>query len=63
MLQPLRAMLVTESELASLLKISVPSLQRLRRLSPNNLGVLKLGRKRWYDFHDVTELLKDVTPE
>ncbi|MGB2402843.1 MAG: hypothetical protein ACPIA7_05470 [Akkermansiaceae bacterium] len=53
-------MFVTESELASLLKLSLPALQRLRRLYPDKLDPLKLGRKRWYDFHEVTHSMREI---
>jgi len=53
-------MFVTESELASLLKLSLPALQRLRRLHPDRLDPLKLGRNRWYDLHEVTHSLREV---
>jgi len=48
----------TEKEVASLLKLSLPSIQRMRR--EHGLSCLKLGRKRWYDYHVLMAELEDV---
>jgi len=53
-------MLITESELASLMQISKPAIQRLRRLHPDKLPHLKLGKRYLYDLHEVEGSLKEM---
>jgi len=51
-------MIVTEKEAAHILSLSLQSMQRLRR--EYDLPVLKLGRKRWFDVHELQDAMKGI---